>query len=268
MAINCFNLESAYATIRAAQSLNAPIIIDLLIEHMQTHLQREIVLPPIINLARQSSTNVCINLDHGKSLQYVKESIDQGFLSVMIDSSGLPFERNIKATKHVVEFSHTRGVSVEAEVGSLGVTNGNSFTKKNMYTDPIQAVQFIKATNVDALAVSFGSSHGLMPKGTVPKFNFDIVKEINSLINVPLVLHGGSGSGSKNIEKAVKAGINKINVGSDVMQAQAQSIYDQQSVNPNKDFVKIVDESMYAAKKVIEQYICLSGSKNKGSSGH
>jgi fructose-bisphosphate aldolase class II len=263
MAINCFNLESAYATLQAAEESKSPIIIDLLMEHMQKHIPREILLPPIMFMAKKASVDVCINLDHGTSERYVKDSLAQGFLSVMIDASKYPFDKNVEITNRIVEFAHTKGATVEAEVGSMGAVAENQFTQESMYTDPEQAIRFIELTDVDALAISFGSSHGLMPKGFVPKFNFDIVRRIKKATHKPLVLHGGSGSGKTNIEKAVAAGINKINVGSDVMKAQAKSIQDQLFNDENKDFVAITTKAMQAAKEVIKKYIQLSGSCGK-----
>ncbi|MFT8394120.1 MAG: class II fructose-bisphosphate aldolase, partial [Liquorilactobacillus ghanensis] len=254
MAINCFNLESAFATIKAAEELDSPIIIDLLMEHLEKHLGMETVLPAVIELAKKSSVQVAINLDHGKSKEYVKKAIEFGFSSVMMDASEKKFDENVEETKEIVKIAKNKNISVEAEVGGMGAVAGENFTNAGMYTDPKEAISFINQTNVTALAISFGSSHGLMPKGYVPKFDFNIVKAIKNSTGTPLVLHGGSGCGADNIKKAVEFGINKVNVGSDVMKAQSSAIYQQITQNPNEDFVEMVDKTIKPAKEMVKYY--------------
>lgn len=265
MAINCFNLESAHATIAAAETKRAPIIIDLLMEHMEKHLSRDELLPSIINMAEKASVDVALNLDHGKSEQYVIDSLNAGMLSVMMDASSYPFDENVRITKDVVELAHKKGATVEAEVGNMGAVAGSNFTQEDMYTKPDQAISFIKQTNVDCLAVSFGSSHGTMPVGYEPHFDFNIVKRIKKVTGKPLILHGGSGSGNENIRKSIEAGINKINVGSDVMDAQSVAIFNQLVEDKHSDFVNVMSSSIIAAKKVVEEYIELSGSVDKAA---
>lgn len=263
MAINCLNLESAYATIKAAEAENAPIIIDLLEEHLEKHLGRENVLPAIIQMAKRAKVEVAINLDHGKNPDYVYDSIEAGFSSVMIDQSEKDFKENVRITKEVVEFASERNVSVEAEVGNMGAVAGDHFTQADMYTNPEEAIKFIKRTHVTALAVSFGSSHGIMPKDFVPVFDFDIVRRIKEATGTPLVLHGGSGCGAENIKKSVAAGINKINVGSDVMRAQADALFEGQQRQRDTELVDLLEATIPAAKEVVQSYIRLSGSSNK-----
>lgn len=262
-AINCFNLESAYSVISAAEEMNSPIIIDLLMEHLQKHLGMKKVLPSIIQFAKDASVDVAINLDHGKSKDYVMKAIENGFSSVMIDSSELSFQENIENTKEVCRVAYENKVSVEAEVGAMGAVAGNQYTNNQMYTEPSEAIRFINEVPVTALAISFGSSHGTLPAGYVPKFDFDIVRQIKNATNTPLVLHGGSGCGSKNIEKAVKYGINKVNIGSDVMKAQSDALYDQYKQNPNRDFVEIVESTIEPAKEMVKKYINIVGSEGK-----
>lgn len=263
MAINCFNLESAYATISAAEELHAPIIIDLLMEHMQKHVPREYVLPPIIKMAKAAKVDVAINLDHGKSEKYVRDSILEGFSSVMMDASEHSFEDNIKITKEIVELASRFDTSVEAEIGNMGAVAGDHFTQADMYTDPDKAIEFIRETNVTALAISFGSSHGIMPKDFVPVFDFNIVKKIKDATHKPLVLHGGSGCGEENIKTAIKYGINKVNVGSDVMKAQAEAVFKSQQQERNMEYVDLMESTIEPAKEMVKYYISMSGSINK-----
>lgn len=263
MAINCFNLENAYATISAAEELHAPIIIDLLMEHLQKHVPKEYVLPPIIKMANNASVDVAINLDHGKSEAYVRDSILDGFSSVMMDASEHSFEENIQITNEIVKLASKFGTSVEAEIGNMGAVAGDHFTQADMYTDPEKAIEFMQRTDVTALAISFGSSHGIMPKDFVPVFDFNIIKKIKAGTHKPLVLHGGSGCGKDNIQKAIHCGINKVNVGSDVMKAQADSVFQSQQEDRNIEYIDLMKNTLSPAKEMVKYYIELSGSVNK-----
>ncbi|MDO4680754.1 MAG: class II fructose-bisphosphate aldolase family protein [Aerococcus sp.] len=264
MAINCFNLESAYATIKAAEEMDAPIIIDLLMEHLEKHLGMEVVLPPIIDMAKKAAVDVAINLDHGTSEAFTKNAIESGFSSVMIDASAFPYEENIEITKRIVGLAKNKGITVEAEVGNMGAVLDDNFTKSSMYTNPDQAIDFIQKTGVTALALSFGSSRGIMPEGYGPTFDFDIVRKIKAATQIPLVLHGGSGCGEENIKKAIKCGINKVNVGSDVMKAQLDAVLS--NGKSDSDFVELVETTINPAKDVVKYYIEISGSKGKKES--
>ena len=218
MAINAFNLESAAGVIHAACKMHAPIIIDLLQEHIKKYFDSDILTGPIVKMAQKAPVPVAINLDHGSDVAHLKRCLHNGFSSVMIDASAYAFDENVRITTSIVEFAQQYDASVEAEVGNMGlVGEGSGYTDADMYTNPDVAIDFIKRTGVDALAVSFGSTHGDYPEGYVPMFHFDIVEKIKKETGIPLVLHGGSGSGSENIRRSVECGVNKINVGTDYM---------------------------------------------------
>ena len=263
LAINCFNLETAKATIEAAEEMHAPIIVDLLQEHMQMHLDYRYLTQPIIRMANQAKVEVAINLDHGQDVAFVKQCLNEGFSSVMMDASMYPLEENIRITKEMVHFAQQFNASVEAEVGNLGAVAGNHLTVQEMYTDPDEAIQFIKETGVDCLALSYGSSHGDYPEGYVPEFRFDIVQKIKDATNLPLVLHGGSGAGPENIRKSIELGINKINVGSDFMKAQSLEVQKQLADNVEIGYPDLIHATIAAGKEVVKGYIELAGSKNK-----
>ncbi|MGG5317576.1 class II fructose-bisphosphate aldolase [Enterococcus sp. AZ072] len=263
LAINCFNLETAKAVIEAAEELHAPIIIDLLQDHLKEHLDQRYLTQPIIRMANNAKVEVAINLDHGQDVAFVKQCLHEGFSSVMMDASMYPLDENIRITKAIVELAEVYNASVEAEVGDMGAVAGDHFTNDEMYTNPDEAIRFIKETGVDCLALSYGSSHGNYPEGYVPEFRFDIVDKIKSATNLPLVLHGGSGAGTENILKSIELGINKINVGSDFMKGQLQDVREQLANNPEIDYPTLVHHTMAAGQAVVKQYIELSGSKNK-----
>ncbi|MDK4450857.1 class II fructose-bisphosphate aldolase [Enterococcus casseliflavus] len=263
MAINCFNLETAKAVIDAAAESHAPIIVDLLQDHLKTHLDHRYLTQPIIRMAENVNVEVAINLDHGQDIAFVKQCLHEGFSSVMMDASMHPLEKNIAITKEIVQFAQAYNASVEAEVGDMGAVAGDQYTSDGTYTDPEEAIHFIRATGVDCLALSYGSSHGDYPAGYRPAFRFDIVQTIKEATDLPLVLHGGSGAGRENILRSVALGINKINVGADFMKAQRNALHQQLDAYPESDYPTLIHQTIEAGKAVVKEYIELSGSKNK-----
>lgn len=264
MAINAFNLETARGVIRSAEEMDAPIIIDLLQDHVTHFFDCDILTAPIIKMAQASSVPVAVNLDHGHDIAHLKRCLHEGFSSVMCDASAFDPDENIRITRSVVDLAQIYGASVESEVGGMGCVEGlGTMTTADMYTDPDVAIDFIEKTGIDALAVSYGSTHGRMPEGFVPTFHFDIVEKIKQATGCPLVLHGGSGAGDENILKSVESGINKINVGTDWMIAQRSFVAKSLVENPDYDYPTLVEGSWKAGMETIKHYIELSGSKGK-----
>lgn len=208
---NTPNLENMIAVISAAEELNVPVII----MHAQCHEEYaplDIVGPIMLLMAKRAKVPVCVHLDHCEDLNYLKRAIDIGFTSVMIDASSLPYDENVKMTKEAVCLAHPKNISVEAEIGVLGgreAGNQKPLTKEEMYTDPALAKKFVDDTNIDALACSFGTAHGIYK--VKPELDFDRIQRINKLCNLPLVMHGGSGVSSEDYVKAIKCGVRKIN---------------------------------------------------------
>lgn len=219
------------------------------------------------DLANHTKLPVCIHLDHGASYEQVLHAIQLGFTSVMIDGSHLPYEENVALTQKVVAAAHAVGVSVEAELGTIGDT-GNTVeggVSEIIYTDPKVAQDFIAKTKVDSLAVAIGTAHGIYPKDVDPKLRLDILEEIATLTDLPLVLHGGSSNPDEEISKAVKLGINKINISSDIKIVFANQLREvlnagnQEIREPNVLF----PTCMEATKKVALDKISLFQSKDK-----
>lgn len=263
MAINCFNLETARSVIKAAELENAPIIINLYQEHLIDHCDSELITPIVKTLASRTSINIALNFDHGQEFIFLKKAIDDGFSSVMVDASRFGLQGNIDMTREVVNYAHPKGVSVEGEIGCLGATEGHAFTNDDMYTNPEEALKFAKETGIDALAISIGTSHGNYPDGMIPEFDFERLKTIKKLTKMPLVLHGGSGSGRDNILKAVKYGINKINVGCDFMNANVEAIKAILQKDPNINYYALMHKVERESIELVRSYIRLSGSNNK-----
>lgn len=263
MAINCFNLETARTVIKSAELENAPIIINLFQEHLINHCDSELITPIVKTLASRTNIKVALNFDHGQDVIFLKKAIDDGFSSVMVDGSRFGLKGNIDMTREVVNYAHPKGVSVEGEIGCLGGTEGDEFTNEHMYTNPEEALRFVLETGVDALAISIGTSHGNYPEGMVPKFDFERLKTIKELTKIPLVLHGGSGSGKDNIIESVKYGINKINVGCDFMNANVEAIKSILKEDPSINYYVLMHRVEEESIEVLRNYIKLSGSYNK-----
>lgn len=159
---------------------------------------------------------VVLHLDHTKDFEVIEAAIEAGFTSVMIDASESPLEENIAITRRVVEYAHARGVSVEAELGRIGTTDFvETDDDEELYTHPEEAARFVAETNVDALAVSVGTAHGVY-NVRQPKVDYERLKAIRALTNVHLVLHGGSGVPGEMIRESVKYGISKVNIATDL----------------------------------------------------
>lgn len=225
-AVPAFNIGTGQilnGVMDTCEKLNAPVI--LAVHPNELAFQGESFIKMCIDRANKSNLPVCIHLDHSGWDPVVK-AIRAGFTSVMIDASALPFEENIAITKKVCELAHPLGVSVEGELGTIGTTDGDTEggTDSIIYTNPEDAVRFVEETGCDALAVAIGTAHGIYPEGMKPELKQDLLSEIKSKVSVPLVLHGGSGNADSEIAEAVKRGINKINISSDIKDAFYQRL--------------------------------------------
>lgn len=229
---------------------------------MVNHCDSELIAPIVKMLANRASVEVALNFDHGVDVGLLKKALHDGYSSVMVDASRYDLEGNIAMTREIVEFAKAYGASVEGEIGCMGGTEG-TMTSDQMKTDPEQALRFAKETGVDCLAVSYGSSHGNYPEGYVPEFDFERLKEIKKLTKMPLVLHGGSGSGDENIRKSVENGINKINVGCDFMNANTAAIKAHLDKDPNINYWVMMNQVEKESQELVKHYIQLSGSVGK-----
>lgn len=207
---NTPNLASMRAVIGAAEERKMPVII----MHAQIHEEMNIckieeIAPIMLHMADRSSVPVCVHLDHGTDIDYVKKALDLGFTSVMFDGSELEKELNYANTSIVVEMAKKYGASVEAEIGSMGKREGGGGDGESIYTDPDDAKHFSVNTGIDALACAFGTAHGIYLKQ--PKLDFDRLKKIGEKVDIPLVMHGGSGVNPADYMKSIELGIRKIN---------------------------------------------------------
>jgi len=210
--VNCES--TARAAIQAAEEMKAPVILDI----CDWATPDMVMLGRIIEqMAIRSSVPVAIQLDHGARFEDAILAIRAGFTGIMVDRSSCPFEQNIAEVADLVRIAHSVGVSVEAELGHVGMGESYAADRDAGLTDPKEAAEYVERSGCDALAVAIGTAHGLY-KG-VPHLDFDRLAKLNEAVSVPLVLHGGSGSGDDNLKQAIALGITKINIASDLFVA-------------------------------------------------
>ncbi|MGN0412767.1 MAG: ketose-bisphosphate aldolase [Lachnospiraceae bacterium] len=213
-AFNASGLEAIEAEIAAAEQLDLPVIIQFAQCH-ETLVPLSTIGPIMVEMAKKASVPICVHLDHGETLEYLEEAMKIGFTGIMYDGSVLPYEENVANSKKAVEMAKKYGASVEAELGSMGkresgTGDASEQDDTKIYTDPDLAAKFVEETGIDALACSFGTTHGIYL--TKPKLDFDIVKMVREKTgNIPVVMHGGSGVSKEDYCKAVEAGVRKIN---------------------------------------------------------
>jgi fructose-bisphosphate aldolase class II len=289
-AVPAFNISS-FAMFNGVMDIseqkNAPVIIEIHPDELK-HLGTD-VISVMIRRAFESVIPVVIHLDHGTSFKDVMVAIRAGFTSVMIDGSALPYEENVALCKKVVEAAHAainytynvqknyttshyaKNVSVEGELGNIGVTDvDKAFTQVIHYTQPDEAVKFIKETGVDTLAIAIGTCHGLYPKGYKPEIKLELLKEIRKSIreaglDTPLVLHGGSNNPDDEIAIAATNGICKINISSDIKIAYYTKMREVLQNTNLREPSEIEPPCIKAMEEVAGQKIDLFGATGKGS---
>lgn len=212
MAPNVYYEMDVRACIMAAEEMEAPVILDACFDTSPDVVEQGWYFRRI---AEAASVPVAINQDHGADFTHAVAAIRGGYTSIMVDRSFLPYEENLAQVKELVKIAHAVGVSVEAELGHVGDASDSADEWKKTFTDPKEAKQFVEETGVDCLAVAIGTAHGLY-KGT-PTLDFELLKELKQILQIPLVLHGGSGTGDENIRRACAMGINKVNVCSELL---------------------------------------------------
>lgn len=208
-AFNTPNLECIRAVIDTAEKLNVPVIIS----HAQLHEEAaplDVIGPVMVLSAKRAKVPVCVHLDHCETLDYMAKALEMGFTGVMYDGSLLTYEENVENTRKAVSMAKAYGAGVEAEIGKLASREGGGSTGGGpVYTEPELALKFVNDTGIDALAPSFGTSHGIYK--SKPVLDLDRVAVISELVKLPLVMHGGSGVSPEDYRTAIRNGIRKIN---------------------------------------------------------
>jgi ketose-bisphosphate aldolase len=207
LAANFYNLETLQGIMQAAKMENSNIILQLS-ESSLKYMGLEMAAKMAFQAIKDFEVDVWIHLDHGATVELVQRCLDAGFHSVMIDASEKPFDENVRITSEVVKRAQKYGANVEAELGYVAKLNQSQ--GKKGFTQPAEAKQFVDATGVNALAVAVGTAHGFYKEE--PKLELELLQEINQAVNIPLVLHGGSGVPDISLQRAIKCGITKINL--------------------------------------------------------
>ena len=256
-ATNFIDLDSARTFVKVAEERKLPLILAFAESHRHIISLEEAAL--IGNyFVDNASVPIVLHLDHGTNPEFIFKAIELGFSSVMIDASQKEFEENIKITKEIVDYAHKHNVSVEAELGHVGsedLTEAYELSD-SIYTEVKDVIEFVDRTNVDSLAISIGTAHGVY-KGE-PKINFERLEEIKEITKVPLVLHGGSSSGDENLSKCAANGISKINIFTDFINGALHKI---EEGHP-KNYLVLKELANLGMEEVLNHYYVVFGTQS------
>lgn len=257
-AFNCLSLENVRGAIAAAEALRSPIILELAEVQFEC-APPEHMAPIFLRAAKDVTVPVCVHLDHGQSFETCARAIKLGFNSVMIDSSQLPFEENVRVTSEVTHMAHAFGVDVEAElgtVGTVGVETDDTAHKAagDIFTNVDQSAEFVQRTGIQALAVAIGNMHGKYV--STPHLNIGRLKEIKQRNAIPLVLHGGSGTSEADFKACVHNGICKINVATALQLAVTERVR-QYVKRDDANYIDMKAEMVNATREAVEWHMRL-----------
>lgn len=261
-AFNIENMEMVMAVISAAEEMNAPVIMQTTPSTV-SYAGLDYFLANVKVAASRANVPVAIHLDHGSSFELASQAFRTGYTSIMIDGSHGDFESNVKLSKSVVDMCKSSGIAVEAELGKVGgkeddLDGGDG----DIYTDPLEAKEFVERTGVDSLAIAIGTAHG-MYKGE-PKLDLDRLSAIREVVSVPLVLHGGSGIPDSKVQEAIRRGICKVNYATELRIAYTDGIKKYLSENPDAIDPKKYNKAGFdEVKKFVKEKMRVCGCENK-----
>lgn len=272
-AFDASTIEMAMAIVEAAEEEKSPVIVMGLTPDLQQGNEKMLTYwtESLKDLAKKASVPVCLHLDHARDMNFLKRCVDAGFTSVMYDASEYPFEENVRLSKEAADYAHKYGATVEAELGHVGdgivsgviKEDGNYDNPEDYLTNPEEMKRFIAETGVDCLAVAVGTSHGVYVHE--PKLGFERLELLNSISDIPMVVHGGSETPDDQIKKAISLGVTKLNIYSEMMAAYFGTMKEELEKagtmaiwmsNANREPLK-------AVKKVVKEKIRLTGSAGK-----
>lgn len=253
---NTTDTDMLQAAIEAAEETRSPIIIGTA-EILLPYGELSLISPSIIHAAKNASVPVVVHYDHGLTYERCIEALKLGFSSIMFDASLLDYGENLKQTKELTRIAHMFGASVEGEVGHVG--NADIATDNDVYTSPKIALEYIEGTGIDACAVAFGTAHGAYLKQ--PRLDFERLKKIRAVTDVPLVMHGGSGLSDEDFKTAVGCGIAKINIFTDLCLAGSRAM--KKASDENIGYLEARNMKVQSIKNEIKKKILLFGSNNR-----
>lgn len=273
---NTTDTDMLQAAIEAAEEMHSPIIIGTA-EVLLPYGEFELIAPSIVHMAEQASVPVVVHYDHGLTFDRCMQALRLGFSSIMFDGSLSSPQQNIAETREIVKIAHSFGASVEGEIGHVGnadesgqadhadavnesgCADREESAEEDPYTTPKEAYEYVAATGVDALAVAVGTAHGVYIKK--PKLDFDRLRSIRETVDTPLVLHGGSGLSDDDFRQAVKNGIAKINIYTDLCMAGRKAM--EEGISLGENYNQIRNRKVAAIREVVKNKMILFGSVDK-----
>lgn len=259
-AFSVANMEMVMGAIQAAEELRSPLILQIA-EVRLNHSPIHMIGPLMVAAAKKATVPVAVHFDHGMTFEKIKETLEIGFSSVMFDGSHYPLEEDIQRTKEVVELAKQYGATVEAEIGRVGGSEDGSEDIEMMLTSTKEAKRFAEETDVDALAVAIGNAHG-MYNGD-PDLRLDRLQEINGIVDIPLVLHGGSGISPEDFKQCIQHGVRKINVATATFQNIVSTVNTAVLNTPYSDYFTYHQDVIEAAYENVKNHMLIFGSENK-----
>lgn len=262
-AFNCHNLETIQVIVETANELRSPVIVAGTPGTFD-YAGRDYIQSIVETAAKKYNIPIVLHLDHHTKIEDIEASLKLGTKSVMIDASHHSYDENIAIVKKVVELAHKFDATVEAELGILGGQEDDLVVneKDSKYTNPQQAVDFVKKTGIDSLAVAIGTAHGLYKED--PKLDFERLKEIRSLVTIPLVLHGASGVPEEAVKKAISLGITKVNIATELKIPFSHKLREYLVAHPEEnDPRKYMKDAKKAMAEVIKEKILMCMSQNR-----
>lgn len=260
---NAVNVEMARAVIETAEELNAPVIVgtaEVLLPAMELERVAEYLIP----MAEKAKVPVCVHYDHGLTIERCKEAISLGFTSIMYDCSTEDYETNVEKVAEMAKLCHSLNITVEGELGHVGDNAGAGKLENpsDYFTNPDTAVDYVNRTGVDALAVAVGNAHG--DYAFPPKLDFERIEIISKMTGTPLVLHGGSGLSDDDFRQAVRLGVCKVNIFTDIDKAGKAGI-EKGLAEGAKSMMGLIPYEIEAMKEVVREKITLFGSVGKAN---
>nr|WP_317411957.1 class II fructose-bisphosphate aldolase [uncultured Solibaculum sp.] len=253
---NTVNLEMAKGVLQAAEETRSPVIIgsaEVLLPYASLQELSDMLVP----MAKRASVPVVLHFDHGLTVPKIREAIKLGFTSIMYDCSNLSFGDNCREVATMTKEAHQQGITVEAELGHVGANAGDS--DQSVYTQPEEAMEYVARTGVDALAVAIGSAHGAYK--SKPQLQFDLLKQLREQVNIPLVLHGGSGLSDEDFKKSIADGISKVNIFTDINFAAAKAAHD--GYRDGLGMTDLIEDIIKAVKEATIEKMRIFGSVGK-----
>ncbi len=251
-AFNVGNLEMVKGAVQAAEETGTPIILQIA-EVRLGHSPLHLIGPLMVQAAREASVDIAVHFDHGKTKEAIAKALELGFTSVMYDGSSLPLEENIARTHEIVGMAYPYGAAVEAELGRVGGSEDGSAGHAALYTDPDDAVTFCRETGIHALAIAIGNAHGNYKEA--PALAFDVLDDIRRKVEIPLVLHGGSGITDQEFQKLIRTGITKVNIATASFNAVTEAVKEHMKKDCSHSYFSISEAMVRGTYENVRHHI-------------